>query len=395
MKKKLLFVQESLRLAGSEKSLITLLKNIDCNKYEIDLQLMSYGGELEKELPNYVNLLPELDIKKKLKKTLVEHIFSIRSLNDIKLFKERLRYSKKIRGKKKKHSEKAQLFWETIGKSISPSKKEYDAAIGFAQGFPTFYVMDKVIAQKKFCWINANMVLEGEHREYIKNYYQKFNNVVCITPQTKEIIQKQLPSLSNLIVLENIIDYQDILQASFAKDVRFDKNITNILTVGRLNKNSKGMDIALEASKALKQKGVRFHWYFLGEGPFEDEMKEYIVNNALQDRVTLFGTDANPYPYFKAANIYVQTSRHEGFGRAIAEARLLNIPIVSTRFDTVNQQIQHEKNGLISDLDGTSVAENIYRLMVDKVLYDKIKENLKNEPKQSLDSVKKFDELMQ
>src|SRR5690606_29922239 len=103
-------------------------------------------------------------------------------------------------------------------------KKEYDAAIGFAQGFPTFYVMDKVIAQKKFCWINANMVLEGEHREYIKNYYQKFNNVVCITPQTKEIIQKQLPSLSNLIVLENIIDYQDILQASSAKDVRFDKN---------------------------------------------------------------------------------------------------------------------------------------------------------------------------
>ena len=45
MKKRLLFVIESLVCAGAEKSLVTLLNLLDYSKYEVDLQLFSYGGE--------------------------------------------------------------------------------------------------------------------------------------------------------------------------------------------------------------------------------------------------------------------------------------------------------------------------------------------------------------
>lgn len=393
-KKKILFVQESLRLAGSEKSLVTLLKNLDPNKYEIDLQLVSYGGVLEKDLPSYVNLLPELTFKQEIKKALLQHLLSIRSYKDFKLWKARLSYSFKLRNTKGRHSEKAQWFWETIGKEIDACNKKYDVAIGFAQGFPTFYVADKVQADKKFCWINANMVLEGNHKIFQEQYYQQFNHVICITEKNKTITSKQIPSLKNLLVLENIIDYQDILQAANAKEVPFKRNTTNILTVGRLNDNSKGMDIAIEAAKVLKEKGKNFHWYFLGEGPFRSQMEDFIEKNDLHDFVTLLGTDANPYPYFKATDIYVQPSRNEGFGRTVAEARLLNIPPVCTNFDSVHQQIQQEHNGLITDLNGAAVAEGIIRLMEDKELYNKIKENLKKEEKENLESVKKFDALV-
>lgn len=58
MKKRILFVIDSLICAGAEKSLITLLSLIDYSKYDVDLQLFKYGGEFEKYLNENVNLLP-------------------------------------------------------------------------------------------------------------------------------------------------------------------------------------------------------------------------------------------------------------------------------------------------------------------------------------------------
>jgi hypothetical protein len=394
VKKKILFVQESLRLAGSEKSMVTLLKNLDPEKYSIDIQLMSYGGELEKEVPSYIRFLPELELKKKMNKNLLANLLAIRTQKDLQFYIDRLKYSAAIRKKNLKHSEKAQLFWETLGKTIPIAKEKYDVAIGFAQGFPTFYVADKVQAKKKICWINANMVIEGSHKLFQQKYYQQFNQVICITEKNKEIIEKQIPVLDNLMVLENIVDYQAILKAADEKMVNLKEGKINILTVGRLNNHSKGMDIAIEAVKFLKEITINFHWYFLGDGDFRKKMEEYTEENNLNGFVTLLGSDANPYPYFKAADIYVQTSRHEGFGRTIAEARLLNVPLVTTNFDTVHQQIKHEVNGLITDLNGKAVAEGVSRLMEDKVLYQSIQSNLEQEPKENLESVKKFDKLI-
>ena len=57
MKKKLLFVIESLRLGGAEKSLVTLLNLMDYSKYEVDLLLFSQGGAFQQLVPSEVNLL--------------------------------------------------------------------------------------------------------------------------------------------------------------------------------------------------------------------------------------------------------------------------------------------------------------------------------------------------
>ena len=58
MKTKLLFVIDSLICAGAEKSLVSLLNQLDYDKFEVDLQLFTYGGEFEEFLPKEVNLLP-------------------------------------------------------------------------------------------------------------------------------------------------------------------------------------------------------------------------------------------------------------------------------------------------------------------------------------------------
>ena len=57
MKKKILFVMESLRIGGAEKSLLTILSMIDYSKYDVDLFLFRTNGELMEFLPKEVNLL--------------------------------------------------------------------------------------------------------------------------------------------------------------------------------------------------------------------------------------------------------------------------------------------------------------------------------------------------
>ena len=176
---------------------------------------------------------------------------------------------------------------------------------------------------------------------------------------------------------------------------RYDDNFKGlrILTVGRLA-NQKGYDIALESCKMLKKKGIDFRWYSLGIGPLKEEIEEYIKNNDLKDEFKLLGVRANPYPYIKNCDIYVQTSKFEGFGLAIAEARMLNKPVVTTRFDAVYNQMIDRKNGLVVDMDAKGVTEGILELINNNELYNSIVEYLKTEKKGNIEELDKFYELI-
>nr|WP_247872412.1 glycosyltransferase [Turicibacter sanguinis] len=167
-----------------------------------------------------------------------------------------------------------------------------------------------------------------------------------------------------------------------------------MLTIGRLA-HQKGYDIALEACRILRDEGVNVRWYALGVGPLENEIRKLINDYQLEDYFILLGVKSNPYPYIKDCDIYVQTSKFEGFGLAIAEARMLNKPIVTTRFDAVYNQMIHGKNGLVVDMNGKSVAEGIKQFIEDKQLKKSIMKYLTNEKKGNIEELEKFYELVE
>lgn len=395
MKKKLLFVNESLTLAGGEKSLLALLSNIDPNKYEIDLQLFKYGGELEQFLPDYVNILPPFDYTNYLQLSLKESMISLLENDHLKYLFARLGYSFDLRKGKFNTLEKAKLYWENVKRVIPNSKKDYDVAIAYAHGIPTYYVSDKIKAKKKYAWINVNLNLSEKVKEYNYQYYKNYDRLIAVSKTTKLYMINEYPDLEKKYkIIYDILDYKSIIHLSEFGEIRFENDKTNILTVARLNKNQKGYDITLEACRILKERNFNFHWYAIGEGSYRSEMEAYISKHGLEKHFSLLGTTPNPYPYFKAADIYVQTSRHEGYGISIAEARLLNLPIVTTRFDTVFEQMIDGKNGLVVDLNPEAIADGIQKLINDKSLYDSIADYLKSEPKENLESVKKFDRMI-
>ena len=374
--KKIIFVIDSLHCAGAEKSLITLLSLLDYSKYEVDLQLFGYGGALEKLLPKEVNLLKplkytsfcELSIKSAFK-------YSIKRFNT-KMISARLKFTVSIRKAKYSNVQKARIFWQKVSSVIEDNEKKYDIAISYAQGVPTFYVADKIKARKKYAWVNTSYRLEEEEIKFVKKYYDEYQEIIAVSHSAKDIFLKSFPEYFNKVNEE--ID---------------DNGYIKILTIGRLA-YGKRYDRAIEASKILKNKGIKFKWYVLGIGPLEDELKKSIKDNNLKDNFILLGVKINPYPYIKKCDIYVQTSDFEGFGLAIAEARMLNKPVVTTRFDSVYNQMIDRKNGLVVDLNARSVSDGILELINNEKLKNEIVDYLAREKKGNIEELDKFYELI-
>ena len=393
--KKILFAIDSLACAGAEKSLITLLSLIDYSKYEVDLQLFSYGGELEDLLPKEVKLLEPFNYTNftalSLKKAIQDGIFRLK----LRYLFSRLKFSFILRKGKYDNRAKARLFWEINKNCIEESKKEYDIAISYAQGVPTFYVADRVRAKRKFAWVNVSYQLEGVEKEYQREKYKKFNKIVLVSDSAKDIFEEVYPEFKEKFeVIYDINNPKIMEEMSKFGDKLPDKNEIKLLTIGRLA-NQKGYDIALKACKILKERGIKFKWYVLGKGPLEKEMEQKINELGLKEYFILMGVTPNPYGYIKSADIYVQTSRFEGFGLAIAEARILNVPVVTTEFDAVYNQMVQRKNGIVTQMNAQSVADGIMELIENIELKNSIIEYLKNEKKGNLEEYKKFEKLIE
>lgn len=397
-KRKVLFVIESLACAGAEKSLTTLLNLLDYSKYEVDLQLFSYGGEFESLLPEEVNLLPALPYFSYCMKSMGKSIKSLFTSAERLFFKARMEYSLALRKNKYDNIQKSVLFWKKTRKCFSVEEKEYDIAIAYAQGVPTFYVADCVNAQKKYAWVNVTYSPKGEYFDYINQYYRRFDGIRCVSNVTwKQFTELFKEHREKTDVIYDINDEEFIIkmsrmQSTVCEDMNTDRE-WKILTVGRLA-NQKGYDIATDACKILKEKGLSFCWYALGKGPMESQIREWIKEKNIEDCFHLLGVRANPYPYFRACDLYVQTSKFEGFGLTLTEARMLNKPVVTTVFDTVYMQMEHKKNGLVVDLNAEAVADGIITMIEDRRLREEIITNVKSEKKGNLEELKKIEQLL-
>ena len=391
MKKKLLFVIDSLGAGGAEKSLVTLLNRLDYARYEVDLQLFAGGGVFCPFLPAQVRLLPGLPLVRVLSRPLW------RMLPHPSLFAARVLYSLRIRLQRLCIADRAGLYWRMFGQHFGVTDA-YDVAIAYGQGMPTFYVAERVTARKKLAWVNVDYRISGQTRDFQRPFYQKTDRIVAVSDPVLQLFATEVyPEFRHKMrVMPDLIECSIVERMSQrSSDKRIDRTSPVIMTVGRLNKPQKGYDLALAAAKILRDRGVAFRWYAVGEGPYRAEMERYIAENGLQEHFVLLGATANPYSYMRQCDVYVQTSRHEGFGLTIAEARILNRPVVCTNFEGCTMQMIDGRNGLITSFDPEDIADAVERLLKDKALYAEIRNYLEREKKGNTEEIRTFYELIE
>ncbi|ELC8465851.1 glycosyltransferase [Clostridium perfringens] len=397
--KRILFVIDSLNCAGAEKSLISLLNLIDYSKYNVDLQLFGYGGVLENLLPKDVNLLSPLDYTKFSSENLKNLFTEIKDVKTMRMLIARLKFSTNIRIKKSDNIEKTRIFWGFIGRFIEENSNYYDIAISYSQGIPTFYVAEKINANKKIAWVNTDYRLNSKEKTFQERYYNLYKNIIIVSDSSKEIFLETFPKYKEKTkVIYDINNYDFIKKMSLVNEEYIEKlnqfKGIKIITLARLTEE-KRLDRVLNAAKRLKESNIDFKWLILGEGKLENKLKLEIKKKNLKQNIILLGLKVNPYPYIKACDIYVQTSDLEGFGLAIAEARMLNKPVVTTRFDAVFNQMIHEKNGLVVDMNSDAVFNGIMRLINDESLRKNIIKYLENEKKGNVEEIDKFYKLIE
>jgi len=357
--KKIVFFVESLYCGGAERSLLSLLQNLDRKKYDIDLLVIKKGGEFEKFIPDNINY-NFLDIK-------------YNFLGKLKFFVNR---------KTDPHTHTAQIFWKSFKDQIPIYSKEYDVAIAWGQGFATYFTGMKINAIRKYAWINTDYNKAGYNYKYDKETYSHFDKIVGVSDFVKESMQKYIDE-SKLLSISNIIDEDDVkVRAKHAIDTIFDTNVKNIVSVGRLVK-LKSFDLSIQVAKNLKDRDVSFKWYIIGEGSERERLEKLIDENDLGKFVILIGFNENPYPYIKACDIYVQTSSFEGLGRTLIEASILKKPIVTTNFPTSYCILENQETGLIVEMNAESVANAILRVLKDDNLRAKLINNLASKENRS------------
>ena len=392
MKKKLLFVIDSLYIGGAEKSLISLLNTIDYNKYEVDLLLFKKGGDFERYIPTEVRVLETPEYYR----FISGKRFGFKK--DIIYLINRLKTSINLRinnyKKTELHSE--QVVFKSIQKCLNSNLEKYDVAIAYSQGMPTYFVANKVNANRKLAWINTDYVTTKYDFNIDYKSYQYIDKIITVSEHTKKSVSNLRCEYSRKVdMILDIVNPNLINKMAYeyeAKELK--ESDINILTVGRLV-SAKGYDKAAEVAKLLKESGYRFKWFVVGDGEERENIQKLINKYRLNDYFILLGKRVNPYPYIKRCSIYVQTSIKEGFGLTVIESKILKKPIVCTDFPTAYEIINNNDDGIIVGMDIESIYNGVKRYLDDVKFKSKIENKLKLiEEYSSIEQINKFYELI-
>ncbi len=350
-KKKLLVAVHSMSFGGIQKSLIEALGVIDRKKYDIGLFVLQNKTQLLCEIPEYVKVTvcdDRRNFYKNPKYLLPDIISTVLNKAGAKKAGERVyRYNRdKISKSRLKYAYN----------NYFSSQPKYDTAIAYAPEYTAMFVDKYVNAEKKLVFFHTSI---DENEKIHKEVFSHFDRIVAVNESCADTLKDLYPVLAERICcVANYVSVRKIRRLATEEKVELDKKKFNICSCGRLS-FEKGFDLAVRAAKLLDEKGLDFHWYFIGDGAERKEICRLIGELNIEKRITITGMKKNPYPYIKECDIFVQPSRNEAFGLTLAEAMALCKPVVCTTTDGGKRLVCDKVNGLLCEILAEDIADKL------------------------------------
>ena len=356
-KKKLLISRKQMGINGITTSMLSLLNQIDYDKYDVTLMLEKNAHDCSSGFVERINPRVRVYYRTKMPPMTAAEVVFYRL--------ERARFShKEIRSKGLKR-EWRRLFGDTT----------FDSAVDFS-GYIYF---DAAIllcgaAAHKSIWLHNDMKAEYDNKN--KSYrqvfalYSLFDSVVACGREIMRVNAEKIPERydlkSRITYAGNTIDYERILSeaekepcitVTHENPVTHGK-ITNFLTIGRMSpeKNQKEL---IRGFKVFHDENPDSRLYILGSGKLLHELNLFIAECDLADYVIMPGNVKNPYPFLRECDCFILPSIYEGLPMTVYEARVLHKPIIMSDFESASE-CETENGQLVIG----KTAEEIYHGMV-------------------------------
>lgn len=304
IKRKILFYMFKLSGGGAERTIVNIVNNLDPEKFEITLVIGSSTHN------DYIELISK-------------------TVNIIKLDTQRQRNAllKLIRVIKNNSPE---LLFTTL--NMNNLVLLLASKISFFKGPVIIRETNNRTASGKVTRFNKIIT------RYMYNSYS--NEIVSLSEGVKKDLVENFKIIpSKIKVIYNPIDISYISNASEEPvyDYNFNTTARVIVSVGRLAEQ-KDYSTLLRAFKITSEK-ENVKLLILGKGPDEAELKKMCKVLDITNKVTFLGFKENPYKYMKNSDLFVLSSRWEGFGHVIVEAMATKIPVISSSCESGPQEI--------------------------------------------------------
>ncbi|MFC0343561.1 glycosyltransferase [Epilithonimonas hispanica] len=360
MKKKILIRIGSLRHGGAEKVLVTFLKNLPKDKYEVDLLLNLYSGKYLVEVPDWVNVMylnrgemittnrPK-DLPKKAYRVVYQQLLK--------------KYPKILYRRKLK-------------------KKQYDIEFAAIHGFMDEVLNSPLKSSKKLMWIHNDLTqVSGYTPEKIRRFFH-YDKVMVISEKIQETflsLAKNEEEKSKIVRIYNPLDTEEILTKAEKPVINyeFDNNIPSFISVGTVFPQ-KGFDRLLKAHKRLLDEGFQHKVLIVGDGYDFENVKKLKTELGIDKTAIMLGFTDNPYPYFKAADFYILSSRYEGFPTVLFEAITLKKNIIATDVSGVKEMLENGNLGLVTENSEDGIYKGMKEALTNSENFQNYQDRLQN-----------------
>lgn len=260
----------------------------------------------------------------------------------------------------KKDVEIIDIDTERIRHSLKPILKEIyrrkpDIVFsGFGEVNAYLSLFIKLFPKVKFIARETNVVSQHVTKKEIRFFYNFYNNYHQIIAQSDDMMNDLITNFkinrSKIIKINNPVDFDFIEEKLLAskKPESFKYNYKNVVAIGNLSAR-KGFDNLLKVFSRLKNEKIILH--ILGDGKDRDllhQMKDFL---GLKN-VVFHGRQENPYEFLKYADLFVLSSRYEGFPNVLLEAGACGTYSLANNCPGgINEIIQNEINGELGNID--------------------------------------------
>lgn len=224
--------------------------------------------------------------------------------------------------------------------------------------------------------INALKFLAGSIPYGLKNRYQRYLTIhnVTLVPQFSLVEQIFLKALTHHIfgVSQAVVDeiktvvksdkkvsllYNGIDSSKYQYEkVTKDSSDFKLINVARIFPKMKGQDLLIQAIALLKDDYPQIRCYFAGEPPSDhkdylQDLKQQVIDLEVEDHIYFLGNCNDVPKLLSEMDLFVLSSRYEGFGIALVEAIIAKCDVVASDLDGPREILKGGELGTLVEPD--------------------------------------------